>query len=188
MFIQLRTSRVDLSFPMHAMPKIEFAEWLKVQEQDGGVLLIPQIRPPPKSGKRADLPVFANLGEHLSSSDAQYFQVIHGKPMYTRPNLKTLKPNKQNPKIFSLVRNWDDLAKPMLSESEIPPSAYDPRMNGQRKIALDLLRNLGLKWIVVDLGAYNEQALKILKEQLQGRIESEKKFDEGDGVLVLTLN
>ena len=187
MIISLQSSRIDIGFPMHELPKVEFAEWIKAQEGSGAVLLLPQMRPPPKSGKREDLPVFANISQLLSSADAQYFQVIHGRPMYTKPNLKTLAAADQPDIVARLVRNWDDMAHPMLTGNEIPPSAYDPRADNTRRAAFYELVASGLQFIVVDLGAYNEEAQNILRSQIQDRVKTEKIFDEGDGVLVFEI-
>ena len=187
LIVNVKSSRIDLGFPLQSVPKIEFAEWIAEHPEEGAVLLIPQIRPPPKSGKRADLPVFADLGDSLSSSDAQFFQVIHGRKMYTKPNLKTLNKNDQDPNIFRLVRNWDDLAKPKLQGEDIPPSAYDSRMDGQRNLSIQALQEAGLKFIVADLGAYNDEAMEIIRTQLGMRIDDETTFDQGDGVIIFTL-
>ena len=145
------------------------------------------MRPPPKSGKRSDQPVFANLSASLASVDTLYFQVLHQRATYKKPSLKTLSANQQEDIVIQLVRNWDDLAQPMLSGNVIPPSSYDPRSERARNVAVERLRTAGLRWIVIDLGAYNDEALKILRDQVGDRIASEKTFKEGDGVLIFTL-
>ena len=187
LIISLQSSRIDIGFPMHQLPEVQFAEWIKKQEGSGAVLLLPQMRPPPKSGKREDLPVFANISQLLSSADAQYFQVIHGRPMYTKPSLKTLSASDQQDIVARLVRNWDDMAHPMLTGNEIPPSAYDPRSANTRAAAFQALLKSGLQFIVVDLGAYNDEAQTILRSQIQGNVKEEIQFDEGDGVLVFRM-
>ena len=187
LIISLKSSRIDLGFPMHQLPEVQFAKWIKKQEGSGAVLLLPQMRPPPKSGKREDLPVFANISPLLSSADAQYFQIIHQRPMYTKPSLKTLAANDQQDIVARLVRNWDDMAHPMLTGNEIPPSAYDPRSANTRRAAFQQLVADGLQFIVVDLGAYNDEALEILRTQIQDRVHEENKFEEGDGILVFSL-
>jgi hypothetical protein len=187
LIVSLQSSRIDIGFPMHKLPEVQFAEWIKDQEGAGAVLLLPQMRPPPKSGKREDLPVFANISQLLSSADAQYFQVIHGRPMYTKPSLKTLSAADQQDIVARLVRNWDDMAHPMLTGNEIPPSAYDPRSANTRQAAFQTLVASGLRFIAVDLGAYNDEAQTILREQIQDRVEKEIRFEEGDGVLVFEL-
>ena len=116
LIISLQSSRIDIGFPMHQLPEVQFAEWIKKQEGSGAVLLLPQMRPPPKSGKREDLPCLCEyIIQLLSSADAQYFQVIHGRPMYTKPSLKTLSAADQQDIVARLVRNWDDMAHPMLN-------------------------------------------------------------------------
>ena len=182
----LRNSRLDLNFPMQELPKIEFAEYL-AQKKNGGVLLLPQMRPPPKSGKRSDLPIFANLSSQLASSDNQYFQVIHQKPIFTKPNLKTISSFDQDENVARLVRNWDDMANPKLTGEPIPPSAYDPRSQGIRQDGLNKLVDAGLQWIVLDLAAYNDEAKAYIKEQIGIHYKSDQRFDDGDGVLVIEL-
>ncbi|MEC7987010.1 MAG: hypothetical protein VX278_17710, partial [Myxococcota bacterium] len=188
----LRSSRIDLGFPMQTLPKVEFAEWIQEQDGFGSVLLVPNKRPPPDSGKRSDLPVFANISPTLASSDNQYFQVIHGRPIYAKPNLKTLSSQSQNTEIARLVRNWDDMALPMLTAnkpqpSKIPPSAYDPRSAEKRKAALEAFLTKGLRWIVLDKETYNDQAMEILRDQITRYIVQEKEFDDGTGVIIFEV-
>ena len=79
--------------------------------------------PPPE---KADLAVFANIHDDLSSSDVQYFQTIHGHPS-TSPSLKTLYKCEGNQAIDQLMQNRDDLALPEVTGNPIPASATDPR-------------------------------------------------------------
>jgi len=186
-FSSMRSSRLDLNFPYQELPEVQFTDYLANHPQEGGVLLLPQMRPPPKSGKRSDLPIFGNIHKNLASSDAQYFQVLHGRSIYTKPSLKTIYSFKKDEKIARLVRNWDDMANPMLTGNEIPPSAYDSRSEGLRQEAIRSLIEHGLAFIVLDLGAYNDEAQKLLRSQLGLYIRSEQVFEEGDGILVLEL-
>ena len=141
----------------------------------------------PKSGKRSDLPIFANLPSQLASSDNQYFQVIHNKAIYAKPNLKTISPFDQDERVARLVRNWDDMANPMLTGDPIPPSAYDPRSQGIRQEGINILVESGLRWIVLDLAAYNDEARAYIKEQIGFHYKSDVYFNDGDGVLVIEL-
>ena len=128
------------------------------------------LRPKVAKGK-----IFPSLptSQLLSSADAQYFQVIHGRPMYTKPSLKTLSAADQQDIVARLVRNWDDMAHPMLTGNEIPPSAYDPRSANTRAAAFQALLKSGLQFIVVDLGAYNDEAQTILRSQIQDYVQEE---------------
>ena len=183
----VRISHLDISFPSHPLPKVQFAEWIAEQPQEGSVLILPQMRPPPASGKRSDLPVFANISPVLSSADNQYFQVIHRRPVYFKPNLKTLYAHPTSKFIYRLVREWDDLAHPMITGNPIPASAYDSRSEPRRKKALRDMVDAGLRWIVLDEKAYNDEAMGIFKKQIVGYIDQEKRFDDGDGVLIYQL-
>ncbi|MFT5686463.1 MAG: hypothetical protein ACI8RZ_007419, partial [Myxococcota bacterium] len=57
----------------------------------------------------------------------------------------------------------------------------------QRQFAIRELYDLGLRWVVLDEGAYLDEAQGILRAQLDGWIGQEERFDEGDGVVVLRL-
>ncbi len=187
-FVCVRTSQIDLHFPKQSLPHIQFATYLAEQPENGGLIMLPQMRPPPKSGKRSDLPVFANLADSLSSSDVQYFQTIHGKAIYDKPGLKTLYAFEGSEYVYRLVREWDDLAHPMVTGNPIPASAYDERFTKRRRKGLKELIDAGLKWVVVDLGAYNAQALDILDKQLSPYETGRETFNEGDGVLIIALS
>ena len=117
----------------------------------------------------------------------QYFQVIHGRAMYTKPSLKTLSAYPRDQKVARLVRNWDDMANPLLTGNPIPPSAYDPRSEGIRKEAVRRLVTEGLRWVVLDQGAYNDEALGYIREQMGMYLQSETVFEEGNGVIVFEL-
>ena len=186
-FICLRSSQMDLKFPKQELPEIQFTTYLAEHPGNGGLVMLPAMRPPPPSGKRSDLPVFANLGDSLSSADVQYFQILHGKPIYDKPNLKTLYAFKNSEYVSRLLREWDDLAHPMVTETPIPASASDERFTRRRQIGLKELLAAGLQWIVVDLGAYNDEAMEILNKQVDPYVAERITFDEGDGVLVLRL-
>ena len=85
------------------------------------------------------------------------------------------------------MRNWDDLALPEVTGNPIPASATDPRSKGRRDAALQDFIRSGRRWIVVDQGAYNEEAMTILREQMGANVIDERHFDEGDGVIVFEL-
>ena len=186
-FLCVKSSQIDILFPMQALPKAQFAEWIADRPSGGALITLPQMRPPPASGKRADLAVFANIHDDLSSSDVQYFQTIHGRPIYSSPSLKTLYKCEGNKSIDQLMRNWDDLALPEVTGNAIPASATDPRSKGRRDAALRSFIQSGLRWIVVDKGAYNEEAMGILRDQMGDQVIDERHFDEGDGVIVFEL-
>jgi len=186
-FVCVRTSQIDLHFPKQTLPHIQFATYLADQPENGALIMLPQMRPPPKSGKRSDLPVFANLADSLSSSDVQYFQTIHGKAIYDKPGLKTLYAFEGSEYVYRLIREWDDLAHPRVTGNPIPASAYDERFTKRRRKGLKELVDAGLRWVVVDLGAYNDQALTILEKQLRIYESNREFFNEGDGVLLIEL-
>ena len=183
----LRSSRLDIGFFSQPIIAVDFATWLRDQPGGGAVIHLPQMRPPPPSGLRTDLPVFANLDDALTSADTLYFQILHGRPMTGYPNLKTIKAEAPSPAIIKLFRDWDDLTLPETSGRGIPPSASDPRAEGTRSAAIRELYVKGLRWVAIDLGAYNDEALGILRDQIGLWAAEERTFEQGDGVLVIRL-
>jgi hypothetical protein len=186
-FFGVRSSHIDLGFPAQRLPTIAFAEWVGEQPESGALITLPQMRPPPTSGKRGDLPVFANLADSLSSSDVLYFQVLHRQAVVGYPSIKTISANTPSEAIIALLRDWDDLAHPGVTGKEIPESAHDSRSDQQRQFAVRELYDLGLRWVVIDKGAYLEEAEGILRTQLSGWIGQEEHFSEGDGIMVFRL-
>jgi hypothetical protein len=181
------TSAISRDFPKHSLPDVEFAEWIHDHDRAGAVVLLPQRRPAPKSGKRADLPVFADLSENLSSSDSQYLQVRMARPLMSYPSLKTLAPLRVDSDIQSILRNWDDIALPQLADRGIPSSAIDPRFAPQRQRIIDGLRRDDLGFVVVDEAAYGESGLEHLRIQLEDHLADTRHFDDGTGVTVFVL-
>ena len=50
-FFGVRSSHLDLGFPAQEVPEIQFASWLAEQPEPGALITLPQMRPPPTSGK-----------------------------------------------------------------------------------------------------------------------------------------
>jgi hypothetical protein len=180
-------ARLDRGFPLQPLPEVQFASWLRAQPGPGAVITLPQMRAAPRSGKRSDLPVFANLAESLSSSDVQYLQVLHGRPVVGYPSLKTLVPMRINTDIHKLSRNWDDLAHPLMTGNAIPRSSYDETGEDRRQGTIDWLRRQGLRFVVVDRGVYNDEGFSLLEAQLSPHLKQKQAFTDGDGVVVLEL-
>ena len=164
-------------------PDVQFAEWIKKQEGSGAVLLSHKCGLHPKV-ENEKIYLFANI-PNCCPLQIAYF-VIHGRPMYTA------KPKNTGSSRSARYRcpfgsELDDMAHPMLTGNEIPPSAYDPRSANTRAAAFQALLKSGLQFIAVDLGAYNDEAQTILRSQIQGSVKEEIQFDEGDGVLVFRM-
>ncbi len=183
----IQSSRVHTMFPMQALPPVQFADWIADQPGDGAVVLIPQSRPAPRTGKRGDLPVFASIAPSLSSADEQYLQVRYGRPSVSYPTLKTLVPMRFDADVYRLMRNWDDLAHPMLSGNPIPRSAYDEHSEGGRQATIQRLREAGLRFVVIDRAAFDDEAIGILDRQLQPHVAGVHDFEDGTGVRVYEL-
>ncbi len=183
----LRASRLHRGFPAQPVPQLEFARWLAEDAPSGGVITIPAVRAAPRSGKRADLPVFANLGEGLSSADEQYMQMLHGHPVVGYPKLKSLVPMRIDVDLLTLVRNWDDLSQPITSGTPIPRSAHDETSEPLRQATLDRLRREGLRFVVIDRAAYTDEGFQILLRQLELHTRRVHSFEDGTGVVIVEL-
>ena len=57
----------------------------------------------------------------------------------------------------------------------------------ERKAGIRELRESGLRWVVIDLGAYDAQGITELERQLKVYVTDDQTFEDGDGVRVLTL-
>ena len=185
--IGVSTSKVHNSFPMHALPDVEFATHLEEDSRDGAVMLLPVIRELPPGATRANLPVFARLGTELASADDLYLQMLHRRSMVSYPSLQTLTASAQDVDVQRIMRDWSDLSDGKSTNRGIPPSAFDPGASPERNRGLRKLRDAGLLWLVVDLGAYDNEGIDHLRTQLGSAIASETQFDEGDGILLIEL-
>ncbi len=181
------SSKVHNSFPMHTLPSVEFAEALANSDRDGAMMQLPVTRKLPPGATRDSLPVFAHLGSELASADDLYLQILHRRPIVSFPSLQTLSAGDQDVDIRRIMRDWSDLSDGKLTDRGIPPSAFDSGADFERKRGLRKLREAGLMWIVIDLGAYDDQGLTLLRSQIGNAIANETRYDEGDGVLVLEL-
>ncbi len=181
------TARFHAPFPAHSLPAVAFADWVADQPGGGAAVLLPQMRPAPKSGRRGDLPVFASIADSLSSADVQYLQVRMARPLLSYPSLKTLVPMKVDTDLYRLLRNWDDLAHPAMTGRPIPSSAHDERSAPFRQRVIDGVRADGLRFVVVDEAAYGAEGLEILRAQLADHAVDERHFDDGTGVTVFSL-
>jgi len=185
--VGIGSSRIHQQFPMHTLPKVEFAEVLHSAEGAGAVLFLPAVRELEPGATRDSLPVFANLGSELASADDLYLQLQHGRPMVSYPSLQTLTARKHSKDVNRLLRDWSDLSDGKSSGRGIPPSAFDPGAQNERFRGLKELREAGLRWIAVDLDAYDDEGLGLLRKQIGNKVALETRFDEGDGVLLLEL-
>jgi len=182
----LHGSRFHDVFPAQALPPIAFAAW--IGERGGGALLtLPQIRPAPKQARRDTLPVFANLSDSLSSVDVAYIQVLSGRPTVEYPSLKTLAPMRLNGPLFRQLRNWDDIARAAQEGGTPPRAAIDEHHAPEREAILAAMVAAGIEYICVDVAAFNEETLDILRTQLRSVTAEERRFEDGTGVLVFVL-
>jgi hypothetical protein len=183
----LSISQIRTDFPSHPLPRVAFAEYIADHDLDGAVLLLPHVRTKAMNATRDQLPVFASISRVLASSDDLYLQTVHGRPMVSFPSLQTLATRPHSAGVQRLLRDWSDLSRPKTSGGGIPPSALSTARNHERKAGLTELRESGMRWIAIDLGAYESQGLHELDLQLQQYIIEDQTFDDGDGVRLLTL-
>jgi len=184
--VGVRTAALHSNFPLQPLPELAFTDWL-AEQPPGAALLLPRIRPAPSTRLREDIPVFASISDTLSSADELYIQVRMGRAQVGYPNLKTVISPPLPSAIDQLLRNWDDLTLPALSDRPIPPGATDPRFEPERQRALAELRQAGLRYIAVDAVAYGEEGLSLLTEQLGNHASDQREFSDGTGVVVFTL-
>lgn len=183
----LRAGPFARGLPGQTLPQVAFADWIQAQPEDGVVALLPVLRPAAPGLGRNDRPVFAGLDPAMAGLDMATLQVLHGRAQVGAPGLQTLRPLDQESAVARVLRDWDDLTHPRLTGNPIPPGANDPRADRARGQGLDRLVEAGLRWVAVDLGAYEAEGLAELRRQLQPWVVSERTFDEGDGVLLLTV-
>jgi len=183
----LATSHLSTDFPTHPLPDVAFAQYIAAHPEDGAVLLLPHVRTKAKGATRDELPVFASISPALASADDLYLQTRHQRPMVSYPSLQTLVPEESAKGVQRLLRDWSDLSRPKTAGGGIPPSALSTAADHERKAGLRELREAGLRWIVIDLGAYEESGMAELDRQLEVYITDDQTFEDGDGVRVLTL-
>jgi len=179
--------RFHKGFPLIEPPPVEFAEWIRSQDGRGAVILLPHWRPHVPGTTRENQPTFAAIEGPIHSSDTLYIQVLHGRPALGYPQLKTVRTYPRDERVVRLVRDWNDLTLPLLQDRPIAPSATNPEFDEMRQGGLDFLLDAGLRYLAVDLTAYNDEALEILRSQLGDRVEEVHRFADGGGVLVIEL-
>jgi hypothetical protein len=151
------------------------------------VLTLPTVRPGKPNTHRWELPVYANIGDSIRSADLLWFQLIHRRPVYTYPALFTVRANEGlDRKAARLVRDSNDMALPGITGSQPPSSAYQPDDLGERAEGRAWLMERGLRFVVLDLSVYDEPWLEHVRS-FYAPLASERRFDDGDGVLVLEL-
>ncbi len=185
--LSARASSFGQGLVGQTLPTVNFTTWIAAQPEPGAVGLLPVLRAAPPGIGRNDRPVFAGLDRRMSGMDAGVLQVLHGRAQLGAPGLQTLRPLVQDSHVARVLRDWDDLTHPKLTGDPIPPGADDPRADRARAEGIRQLIDAGLRWVAIDLGAYDAQGLTELTRQLQPFVEADRRFDEGDGVRVLTL-
>jgi hypothetical protein len=92
-----------------------------------------------------------------------------------------------NGPLFRQLRNWDDIAR-AAQEGETPPrAAIDEHHAAEREATLAAMVAAGIEYICVDVAAFNEETLDILRTQLRSVTAEERRFEDGTGVLVFVL-
>ncbi len=179
--------RFHRGFPLIEPPPVEFASWIRGQDGDGGVILLPHWRPHVPGTTRENQPTYAAIEGPIKSADTLYIQVLHGRPALGYPQLKTVRTYPRDERVVRLIRDWNDLTLPLLQDRPIAPSATNPEFDTMRAEGLEFLLEAGLRYLAVDLTAYNDEGQAILRSQLGDHVEDEHRFADGGGVLVLEL-
>jgi hypothetical protein len=170
-----------------AFPSIAFVDWLAAQPGDGAVLTLPTVRPGKPNTHRWELPVYANIGDAIRSADLLWFQLVHRRPVYTYPALFTVSAGEGlDHDADRLIRDSNDMSRPAVTGELPPSSAYEEIGVPHRAAGRAWLVERGLRFVVLDLGIYEdpwlEQAIAFYQPLVQ-----QQRFDDGDGVLVLEL-
>jgi len=183
----VRVTRFHDPFPTTPLPHLTFVEWIAEHPDRGAVLTLPQWRPGRHAVYRHELPVYANLSGVLRSADHLFFQAMHGRDVVRYPQLMTVRARPHDPAVEYLVRDWQDLADPVLRGISTAELIDRPRDHQRLQTTIDTLLQQGLRFVVLDLSVYEDTGLRLLREQLGPRLVEERTFADGEGVLVMRL-
>jgi len=169
------------AYPTMEVPAITFAEVVKEDSEDAAILFLP-LWVPGAGGLRSDLPVFASLGDDLSSGDLLALQALTNKRAWTAPKLVTLQARGGEQGL--MATNLTDLALASAGQS-IPQSAMLDSESYHGEVRW--LMGLGLKYVAVDLARYNEAEQGRIDEVFAPFAVNRKDYSDGTGVRLYTL-
>ncbi len=169
------------AYPLLELPPLSFLDTLAADDEDCAVLFLPLEVPGADREAREDAPVFGDLGPELATADTLAMQATADKAAWGAPGLVTLHRRTGYRGLMPGV--FTDFARSHYGGQKdphvaLPPEAYDQE--------LDWLRGLGLKYVVVDTGSYDERELARIREVLardatvssQGSIEVYQLYTE----------
>jgi hypothetical protein len=174
--------------PVQSPLQPAFAAFVRAHPREGAVVVVPRQRGATRAATRRDeLPVFADLGASLASSDGYWIQALCGRPSTFKPiGLRTVVDRRPpDGDAAWLLQGLDDLSLPQTVGRPLPPSATGemPR----RQAALRALRDGGLGFLVLDDAILGEDGVRIAREIAAPLLSEERHFDEGSGVTVFVL-
>lgn len=185
--LTLDETRYREALPTFQPPDPAFAQFIRESDVDGYALIAPRVRGALRLHERFELPVYANLGESLTSADMYWLQVAIGRGVANAPDgLFTLVPrHKPDEELGKFYRDIDDLAVPQTTGQAIPGSAtQEPE---RRAAEGALLVEKGLRFVVIDEQVMAKEGIDGVKAAFAGCVADERHFDDGTGVTVLVL-
>ena len=151
------------------------------------MLILPMTRAALRLHQRDELPVFASLGEGLSSASELWLQVGFRRSMvYSPTGLITMQVRSKRPEEFrTFIRDLDDLTLPQTIGAEPPPSAtsgFDLKKLSARKMVEG-----GVNFLLIDEAAFGTSGLELLRKSFVELIKEEQHFNDGTGITVMVL-
>jgi hypothetical protein len=169
------------SYPTLTVPDLSFLAPIAEDDEDCAVLFLPLEIPGAERESREDAPVFGDLGAELATADHLAMQATANKMAWGAPGLVTLHRRQGYRGLMPGV--FTDFARAHYGGQKDPHVALPVEAYAQE---LEWLRGLGLKYVVVDTGSYDERELARIREVLaadaevseHGRIEVYRLYDE----------
>ena len=170
------------AYPTLQVPSMDFLASIAEDDEECAVLFLPLEIPGADRETREDAPVFGDLGAELATGDVLAMQAVAGKAAWGAPGLVTLHRRQGYRGLMPGV--FTDFARGHYGGQKDPHVALPPEAYEQE---LDWLRGLGLKYIVVDTGSYDDEELARIRQVLRdgaagseehGRIEVYRLYDE----------
>lgn len=173
--------------PLSNPVRPESTSFIANHDADGAVLILPMTRAALRLHQRDELPVFASLGEGLSSASELWLQVGFQRSMvYSPTGLITMQVRRKRPEEFrTFIRDLDDLTLPQTIGAEPPPSAtsgFDVKRARARKMV-----ESGVNFLLIDEAAFGTSGLETLRKSFVELIQEERHFNDGNGITVIVL-
>jgi hypothetical protein len=173
--------------PLSHPVRPEATTFIANHDADGAVLILPMTRAALRLHQRDELPVFASLGEGLSSASELWLQVGFRRSMvYSPTGLITMQVRSKRPEdLRTFIRDLDDLTLPQTIGAEPPPSATSG-FEIKRATARKMVES-GVNFLLIDEEAFGTAGLETLRKSFVELIKEEQHFADGTGITVIVL-